>query len=161
MGVLDRFRRHEPTRGERPGGERPAPDDVLEPEPLDEVASRPLTADEESRLEASRLRYAALGIDPADLASIGSAWDAALTRGDETEASEVVTVVAAAIGDHLVGAGYRWVMSTDPFGTDLAVEPPRRGVPVVVRTLVAVRWMKRESGWVEGVAGHLARSARR
>jgi signal transduction histidine kinase len=32
-------------------------------------------------------------------------------------------------------------VSTDPFGTDLAVEPPRRPVPVVVRTLVAVRWI--------------------
>ena len=66
-----------------------------------------------------------------------------------------------AFGDHLVGAGYRWVVTNDPFGTDVAVEPPRRGVPVVLRTLVAVRWMKRERGWVENVVGHLARTARR
>ena len=48
-------------------------------------------------------------------------------------------------------AGYRWVVSTDPFGTDLAVEPPRRGIPVVTRMLVAVRWMARETGWIPGV----------
>ena len=52
------------------------------------------------------------------------------------------------------------MVSTDPFGTDVAVEPPRRGVPVVVRTLVAVRWMKRERGWVEGVVTHLAGAGR-
>lgn len=156
MGVLDRFRRRDTG-----AGASDEPDQTLEPEPVDEVASRPLSADEEARLEAHRLRYAGRAIDPADLASIGAAWDAAVARGDEDEASEVVTVVATAIGDHLVGAGYRWVMSTDPFGTDLAVEPPRRGVPVVVRTLVAVRWMKRETGWVEGVVSHLVRSARR
>lgn len=121
MGVLDRFRRRDTTAA------APEPDDVLEPEPVDEVASRPLNAAEESRLEAYRLRYAGRGIDPADLASIAAAWDAAVAHGDEAEASEVVTVIATAIGDHLVGAGYRWVMSTDPFGTDLAVEPPRRG----------------------------------
>jgi hypothetical protein len=34
-------------------------------------------------------------------------------------------------------------------------------VPVVVRTLVAVRWMQRESGWVTGVVEHLARAGRR
>jgi hypothetical protein len=157
MGLLGRWRRRdEPTAGATEPGAEGAFDD----EPLDEVATRPLTAEEESRLEAYRLRYEGRGIDPGDLASIAAAWEQAVAVGDETEAAEVVTVVATAIGDHLVGTGYRWVMSTDPFGTDIAVEPPRRGVPVVVRTLVALRWMQRESGWVEGVVGHLARTAR-
>ena len=36
---------------------------------------------------------------------------------DET-AADAVTVIGTAIGDHLVTVGgYRWVMSTDPFGT--------------------------------------------
>ncbi|MBT9257272.1 hypothetical protein KMZ32_05035 [Phycicoccus sp. MAQZ13P-2] len=158
MGILDRWR----SRGDDdavvaddgPGGS----DGV---EPVEEVATRPLTGEEEARLEAYRLRYAEHGIDPADLATIAAAWSAALARGDEAEGPEAVTVVATAVGDHLVGAGYRWVVSTDPFGTDVAVEPPRRGVPVVVRTLVAVRWMQREQDWVENVVGHLARTARR
>jgi len=75
--------------------------------------------------------------------------------------SDCVTVVSTAIGDHLTGHGYRWVVSTDPFGTDLAVEPPHRPVPVVVGTLVAARWMARDSGWVEPVVTHLARAGRR
>lgn len=156
MGILDRWRSREP---ETVLAEDPAQDDLLEP--VEEVTSRPLTGDEEARLEAYRLRYADHGIDPTDLVSVAAAYDAAVERDDEAEASEVVTVVSTAIGDHLVAAGYRWVVANDPFGTDLAVEPPRRGVPVVLRTLVAVRWMKREQGWVENVVGHLASAGRR
>ena len=155
MGILDRWR----SRGDdERAPEQPATDDVA---PVEEVSTRPLTAEEEARLEAYRLRYPAHGIDPADLSTLVAAWEAAVERDDEDEASEVVTVVATAVGDHLVGTGYRWVVTTDPFGSDVAVEPPRRGVPVVVRTLVAVRWMQRERGWVEGVVGHLARAGRR
>ncbi|MBM6399532.1 hypothetical protein [Phycicoccus sonneratiae] len=158
MGILERWRRRddEPAHDVVDGPPGPVDD-----EPVDEVATRPLTGEEEARLESYRLRYDKHGIDPADLASIARSWESALDRDDEAEAAEVVTVVATAVGDHLVGTGYRWVVSTDPFGTDLAVEPPRRGVPVVVRTLVAVRWMKRERGWLEGVVEHLARTARR
>lgn len=160
MGILGRFRRRDDADGPD-GTAEPVGPDLVDDEPVEEVATRPLTGDEEARLEAARLRYESRGIVPADLPTIASAWDSALRRNDEDEASEVVTVVATAIGDHLVGHGYRWVMSTDPFGTDLAVEPPRRGVPVVVRTLVAVRWMQREGGWVEDVVGHLVRTTRR
>lgn len=158
MGLLDRFRRGDDTGREDIAAEAADLEDV---EPVEEVATRPLTAEEEARLEAARVRYEPRGIVPADLSTVVAAWDAALARDDEAEANETVTVVAAAIGDHLVGHGYRWVMSTDPFGTDLAVEPPRRGVPVVVRTLVAVRWMNREGGWVTDVVGHLADAGRR
>ncbi|MBM6403833.1 hypothetical protein JQN72_06200 [Phycicoccus sp. CSK15P-2] len=154
MGLLDRWRRRTPNPATGPAG-------FADLEPVEDIVSRPLTADEEARLEAYRVRYPSHEIVPTELSTISAAWEAAVGRDDEAEASEVVTVVATAIGDHLVGCGYRWVMSTDPFGTDLAVEPPRRGVPVVLRTLVAVRWMQRERGWVEGVVGHLARSARR
>lgn len=159
MGILERFRRRDDSDGsdaDAGGGE--SFDDVA---PVEEVATRPLTAEEDARLESQRLRYADLDIDPADLSTIAAAWEAAVDRGHEDEASDVVTTVSTAIGDHLVGHGYRWVMSTDPFGTDLAVEPPRRGVPVVVRTLVAVRWMQRQRGWLEGVVTHLARAGRR
>ena len=157
MGILDRFRRRDDA-DEPHEQSSPDLDDVA---PLEEVATRPLTGEEDARLEAARLSYEPRGIVPADLATVAAAWDAALEREDDAEANETVTVVAAAIGDHLVGHGYRWVMSTDPFGTDLAVEPPRRGVPIVLRTLVAVRWMNRESGWLVDVVGHLADAGRR
>ena len=128
--------------------------------PVETITSRRPTAEEEATLEAARAHYAERGIDPADLTSIAVAYEAALAEaGEEGAASECVTVLSTAIGDHLTQHGYRWVVSTDPFGTDLAVEPPRRAVPVVVRTLVAVRWMQRETGWVEPVVTHLARAA--
>ncbi|MBR7742217.1 hypothetical protein KC207_02775 [Phycicoccus sp. BSK3Z-2] len=154
MGLLDRWR----SRAE---DEEPASPDTADVDPVEEVRTRPLDADEEARLEAYRLRYPAHDIDPGDLASIHRAWEGALDTAPHDAAAEIVTVVSTAIGDHLVGHGYRWVVSTDPYGTDLAVEPPRRGVPVVVRTLVAVRWMSRQRDWVDSVVGHLVRSAQR
>ncbi|GAA4402455.1 hypothetical protein GCM10023168_13020 [Fodinibacter luteus] len=168
MGLLDRIR----GRGvDDPGAGDPddasdggafdggAPDGV---EPVEEVGVRRPSPEEEAVLDAARAEYAAHGIRPEDLASIAAAYEGALAAHDEAaDASGVVAVIGAAIGDHLVAtAGYRWVVSTDPFGTDLAVEPPRRGIPVVTRMLVAVRWMGRESGWVEGVTAHLARAGR-
>lgn len=128
---------------------------------VEEIGTRRLTADEEAALEAVRTGYAEHGIDPADLDSIAAAYDRALDRHDDEDSSAVVELLGTAVGDHLVAVGgYGWVVSSDPFGTDLAVEPPRRGVPVVTRMLVAVRWMSRERGWMPGVVGHLARTGR-
>lgn len=163
MGFLDKMRGREgdsarsdgsPTA---PGGAGDA-GDLDDLDAVEEIGTRRLTVDEEAALEATRAGYPAHGIDPADLDTIAAAFDRALDRHDE-DTSAVVEVLAAAVGDHLVAAGgYRWVVSTDPFGTDLAVAPPRRGVPVVARMLVATRWMSRERGWVPGVVGHLARA---
>ena len=128
---------------------------------VEEIGTRRLTAEEEAELEAVRAGYAEHGIDPADLDSVAAAYDRALDGHDDEDSSAVVELLGTAIGDHLVAVGgYGWVVSTDPFGTDLAVEPPRRGVPVVTRMLVAVRWMGRERGWIPGVVGHLARAGR-
>ena len=166
MGFLDRLR----GRDDDPAVPDDDPDAVSgagADEPLDgsypveEVGTRRLTADEEATLEAVRTGYAAHGIDPADLDSIAAAYDDALEHLGDEDSSTVVELLGTAVGDHLVVVGgYRWVVSTDPFGTDLAVEPPRRGMPVVTRMLVATRWMGRERGWIPGVVGHLARMGR-
>ena len=175
MGFLDRLRGRDDDatpavegaeRGRDAGDAGTAGGGAVEAvEPVEQVGVRRLSPDEEAVLDEARAGYAAHGIDPADLSTIAAAYDRALDRadGDDGDAtSDVVAVLGTAIGDHLVAvAGYRWVMSTDPFGTDLAVEPPRRGVPVVTRMLVAVRWMARERGWVAGVTGHLADVGRR
>jgi hypothetical protein len=168
MGLLDRIR----GRGDDDSGTDGTASDLpdrgddasLETvEPVESIGTRPLTAEEQASLDTVRAEYADHGIDPADLASIATAYDRALERhdgGDDT-AADAVTVIGTAIGDHLVAAGgYRWVISTDPFGTDLAVEPPRRAVPVVTRMLVAVRWLARERDWVVGVTEHLVRLGR-
>ena len=133
--------------------------------PIEEILTRAPTTSEQEQLDAARDRYADHDIDPGHIDSIARAYDRALATADgaeDTHGSDVVAVISVALGDHLVDeAGYRWVVSTDPFGSDLAVAPPRRGAPVVTRTLVAVRWMSRESGWIPGVAEHLARAGRR
>jgi hypothetical protein len=162
MGLFDRLRGRDDT--EDPREDQALRDEGVEEadEPVDSITSRAPTPEEEATLDAARRHYAARGIDPSDLASIAAAYEAALAEAEVAgDAHECVSVVSTAIGDHLVGQGYRWVVSTDPFGTDLAVEPPRRPVPVVVGTLVAVRWMQRDSGWVEPVVGHLARAGSR
>ena len=171
MGLFDRIR----GRGGDDGGSPPdrtasdLPGDdgdagSLEGiDPVESIGTRTLTDEEQASLDAVRSAYADHGIDPADLATIATAYARALERhdgGDET-AADAVTVIGTAIGDHLVTTGgYRWVMSTDPFGTDLAVEPRGRGVPVVTRMLVAVRWLSRERDWVVGVTEHLVRLGR-
>ena len=167
MGFLDKLRG-------RDDGPAPTPDDDPDAvsgagagheldgiDAVEEIGIRRLTADEEAMLEGARAGYAAHGIDPADLDSIAAAYDRALDAHGDEDSSGVVELLGTAVGDHLVAAGgYRWVVSTDPFGTDLAVEPPRRGVPVVTRMLVATRWLGRERGWISGVVGHLAQVGR-
>ncbi|MEO5609495.1 MAG: DUF3806 domain-containing protein [Ornithinibacter sp.] len=158
MGLFDRRR----GRGGVPDGD-PAESPALPDsgEPLEEVGTRPPTPAERGELDAARAHFPEHAIDPADLASIATAYERALARAEDHGSGDAVEVVAVALGDHLVEhGGYRWVMSSDPFGTDLAVAPPRRGAPVVTRTLVAVRWMARESGWLTGVAEHLTRAGR-
>lgn len=160
MGLFDRLRGRDddaPTDVPDDDGPGEGGDDL---EPVEEIGIRPLTAQEQADLDAVRARYPDHGIDPADLTTLEAAWERALAEQTE-DAASVVDVVGTAIGDHLVLAGYRWVVSHDPFGTDLAVEPPRKGVPVVTRMLVAVRWMSREQGWLVGVTEHLARAGRR
>jgi hypothetical protein len=152
MGLLDRFRSTPDETREPAAGEEAIA-------PVDEVTTRRPSAEDEERLAAARSHYDELGIQPQDLSSIAAAYEAALDAAEtSSEASAtLVEVVGTAIGDHLVGRGYRWVVSTDPFGSDLAVEPARRGMPVVVHTVVAVRWMARERGWVEKVTERFAR----
>ena len=166
MGFLDKLRGRddEPARpDEGPAAAGGAgDDDVLDGiYAVEEVGTRRLTADEDAALDAIRGGYAEHGIDPADLDTIAAAYDRALDLHGHEDSSAVVELLGTAVGDHLVAVGgYRWVVSTDPFGTDLAVEPPRRGMPVVTRMLVATRWLNRERGWLPGVVGHLARAGR-
>jgi len=167
MGLLDRIRGRgdDPSRGDdAASGHDDGGTGALEAvDPVESIGTRRLTQQEEAELEGARAAYAEHGIDPADLSSIAAAYEQALARhdGGDESAADAVAVLGTAIGDHLVVAGgYHWVMSTDPFGTDLAVEPPRRGVPVVTRMLVAVRWLGRERDWVVGVTEHLVRLGR-
>lgn len=119
----------------------------------DEITTAALGAQEEEHLNRARAAYRQHAIDPTDLASISAAYDAGIRTGD----TDLIGVLATAIGDHLCErAGYRWVLVTDTFGTDLGLLGPRRRATSMPHTLVAVRWMRGETGWVAGVVEHLA-----
>jgi hypothetical protein len=121
--------------------------------------------DEQARIAAALGELERAGVDVDDLASISAGLDAAFVAWEATPEAErephdrIVERFALGIGEHLHRhTDLRWQLVTDAFGTDLAVADGMRGGFVVVpMNLVAVRWLRREQGWVPGVVGHLVR----
>ena len=120
---------------------------------------------EQARIATALVELEAVGVDVDDLASIGAGLDAAFVAWESSPEPErephdrIVERFALGIGEHLHRhTDLRWQLVTDAFGTDLAVADGMRGGFVVVpMNLVAVRWLRREQGWVPGVVGHLVR----
>ena len=118
---------------------------------------------EQARIATALVELEAVGVDVDDLASIGAGLDAAFAAWESAPEREphdrIVERFALGIGEHLHRhTDLRWQLVTDAFGTDLAVADGMRGGFVVVpMNLVAVRWLRREQGWVPGVVGHLVR----
>lgn len=163
MSFLDRFKRAVTTRETTepeprvptlpdPGGERVG-DLPLTPE------SRRIGEEEKAHIAQTLEELAAEGVDVDDLTSIGAGLDRALAswladRGGGHDA--IVQRYAVAVGEHLHRhTDLAWEVVTDVFGTDLAVAAG--DFVVVPANLVAVRWMRREQGWVPSVVGHLVR----
>ena len=161
MGFLDRFTKTsaarktdepEPRVPTLPDpGEAPVADLPLSPE------SRRIEQEERAHIDAALEALAAEGVDVDDLASIGAGLDRALTTwlaDRDSDHDAVVQRYAVAVGEHLHRhTDLAWEVVTDVFGTDLAVAAG--DFVVVPANLVAVRWMRREQGWVPGVVGHL------
>ena len=128
---------------------------VVEPVPEADLA----------RIAAAVAELEAVGVDVDDLDSLGAALDAASAAWASAPEQErephdrIIERFALGIGEHLHRhTDLRWQVVTDAFGTDLAVADGMRGDFVVVPlNLVAVRWLRREQGWVPGVVGHLVR----
>ena len=121
--------------------------------------SDPIGAEDRARIDAALARFAEVGGDVDDLASVGSHFDRAVT-GDASAlgADEAVDVLGLVVGEHLVRHGRMdWRIISDAFGTDLGVSARRRDLSVIPPTIVATRWINRETGWVPGVVGHLVR----
>ena len=135
-----------PDPGEEPVGELP-----LTPE------SRRTGEPERARIAAGLEAVAAEGVDVDDLRSISDGLDRALEGWLADRAADhdaIVERYAVAIGEHLARTtDLAWEVVTDVFGTDLAVAAG--DFVVVPHNLVAVRWMRREQGWVPQVVGHL------
>jgi hypothetical protein len=153
---------------EEPGGDDRSAEGQATMDPVADVPERalvdPVGADDRHRIEVALAELEAAGVDVDDLASLGAGLDSALTDweaqpeprvGHET----VIARFALGIGEHLHRhTDLRWGMVTDAFGTDLGVAGTGRGDFIVIPgNLVAVRWLRREQGWVPGVVGHLVR----
>ncbi len=164
MGLFDRVRRAASDLSERSKnptetrvrtlpdpGESTTEDLPLTPE------SRTLGAEEREGIDAGLTALADEGVDVDDLVSIGAGLDRALARwlADRAEDHDaIVDRYAIAVGEHLHRhTDLAWEVVTDVFGTDLAVAAG--DFVVVPSNLVAVRWMRRETGWVPGVVGHI------
>lgn len=161
MGFLDRLKKTVTPRDTSPPeprvrslpdpGEEPLTDLPLTPE------SRRIGEEERDHIDRALGELAAEGVDVDDLASIGAGLDRALDgwladRSGDHDA--IVQRYAVAVGEHLHRhTDLAWEVVTDVFGTDLAVAAG--DFVVVPANLVAVRWMRRERGWVPGVVGHL------
>lgn len=170
MGLLDRLRqrvtghtaqddaaekgrvRALPDPGDAPVGELPLSPEV-----------RRIGESEQARIDTGVSAVQQDGVDVDDLASVSTGLDRALAgwlADDGTDHDAIVERYAMAVGEHLHRhTDLRWSVVTDVFGTDLAVAS---GEFVVVPTnLVAVRWMRRERGWVSRVVGHIVEVRRR
>lgn len=161
MGLFDRIRAATTTPPEEVD-DLGAPDDPETPgsDAGDAVVTpgsrRPGEA-ELARVEAGLAALAAEGVDVDDLASLSASLDRALTAWEAEPGSNhgaVVERYGIGIGEHLARhTDLAWALVTDAFGTDLGVAAG--DFVVVPSNLVAVRWMRRERGWVPGVVGHL------
>ncbi|WP_122261968.1 hypothetical protein [Ornithinimicrobium cerasi] len=166
MGLKDRFRQlgdkigdaardkdvDEPRVRTLPDPGDAAPQDL----PLKPESRRP--GDEErARIAAGLSALDQEGVDVDDLASIGAGFDRALTAWMSERSSDHEAIVeryAVAVGEHLSRrTDLAWEVVTDVFGTDLGVAAG--DFVVVPSNLVAVRWMRRETGWIPSVVGHL------
>lgn len=158
MGLFSRKDRSAVGTAEEP--------DVVADEPVDETPVQPVVSglgtEERERIAGALAALEAAGVDLDDLEAIGRAVDDALAgwlaQPDATrpDPHDLIDRLGIGIGEHLVRrTDLRWSVVTDAFGTDLAVQEGRGGFVVVPMNLVAMRWLKRESGWVPGVVGHL------
>ena len=121
--------------------------------------SRKIGEEERARIDAGVAAVQQDGVDIDDLRSIGAGLDRALaawlaSKGADDHHDEIVERYAVAVGEHLHRhTDLAWEVVTDVFGTDLAVAAG--DFVVVPGNLVAVRWMRREQGWVPQVVGHI------
>jgi hypothetical protein len=104
-------------------------------------------------VNAMSLRDAGQPVSLAGLDRAFGSWMASEPSGAR-EINDVINAVGVTFGEFLVeNAGLRWVIATDEHGSDLAVFglPGKGDVLVYPANLVAKRWERRESNFLENV----------
>lgn len=99
------------------------------------------------------------GIDPVDMPSLGSYYDAAYARwlsADQATREDpnlVINRVGAGFGEHLrARLPLRWVVVSDVWGTDLALHGQPGDVVLVPMSMVGKRWSEGVTGFLPELA---------
>jgi hypothetical protein len=133
--------------------------DVSDPDFSGRPLAKPLSQQEQQRIDHALEQLAQRGVDVDDLASIGAAYDSSCGAGGAVGlggAHDTCELIGIAIGEHLHRhSTLKWAIVTDTFGTDLGLAAARSETVVVPHNLVSARWMRRETGWIPRVVGHL------
>jgi hypothetical protein len=85
------------------------------------------------------------------------------TERDSSRANDVVLAVGVVFGSALIaGLGFQWVISTDDFGTDLAVlaRPGRGDVTIFPADFVSKRYERREAPFLVSAFSEIQQSLR-
>jgi hypothetical protein len=131
-----------------------------------EPSSTPISEEDRTRIAEAVDELSGEGVDVGDLASIEAGLDAAYRQWASTRTGDhdvVVARYALGIGEYLHRrTDLDWQIVTDVFGTDLGLAGGVRSAFIVVPgNLVAGRWMRGETAWVQDVVGHIERIRRR
>jgi sirohydrochlorin ferrochelatase len=160
------FRRKSSTIVNEPDPTSGVAADVSDQDEVIEPSSKPISEADRTRIAEAVDELASEGVDVDDLASIEAGLDAAYREWATTRTGPhdaVVTRYALGIGEYLDRhTDLDWQIVTDVFGTDLGVAGGFRSAFVVVPgNLVAGRWMRGETAWVQDVVGHIERIRQR
>lgn len=103
---------------------------------------------------AGHLQFATdMGVDLDDASAIGRLYETLLTnwkdapRDTRTDPNVLINALGTAFGEHLVRRSpMRWVVASDPYGTELAVHDPTTDLLVYPANAIAKRWTSEEAG---------------
>lgn len=131
-----------------------------------EPSSTPISEEDRARIGQAVGELAGEGVDVEDLASLEAGLDAAYREWAATRTGDhdvVIARYALGIGEYLNRhTDLDWQIVTDVFGTDLGLSSGFASPFLVVPgNLVAGRWMRGETGWVQDVIGHIERIRQR
>jgi hypothetical protein len=121
---------------------------------------RDLTAQERTKLESLLTMLSAAGVDVGDSEALGGFYDEKLSEwhrlpeDQRPDVAALVDAIGAGVGECIVRqSSLRWVVATDPWGTDLALHGDADDFLFFPLSSVAKRWRDNETGFVAAFVG--------